>query len=115
MTARSDASWLYPLSLIRLLQDNRRYQGTKAVSEGNRADGFRPAFLDPETNIVYPSRQADGCLAAVHCLDGLPDELVVSRNAAGHVMEAKPGLVAGFLYEGRFYNREEALRLSQEL
>ncbi len=114
MSVRSDAGCIYPLSLIRLLQDNRRYQGTKAVSEGNRSDGFRPAFLDSDTNIVYPSCRADGCLAAVHCLEGLPDELVVSRDAAGRVMEAKPGLIAGFLYGGRFYSREEALRLLQE-
>lgn len=114
MNARSDAGCIYPLSLVRLLQDNRRYQGTKAVSEGNRADGFHPAFLDPETNIVYPSRRADGCLAAVHCLEGLPDELVASRDEAGHVTQAKPGLISGFLYEGRFYSREEALRLLQE-
>ncbi|MCO6441518.1 MAG: hypothetical protein J5I81_10610 [Nitrococcus mobilis] len=114
MSVRSDAGCIYPLSLIRLLQDNRRYQGTKAVSEGNCSDGCRPAFLDSDTNIVYPSCRADGRLAAVHCLEGLPDELVVSRDAAGRVMEAKPGLIAGFLYGGRFYSREEALRLLQE-
>lgn len=113
MDAQSDAERIYPVSLFRLLQDNRRYQGTKAVSDGNRAHGFRPAFLDPITNIVYPSRHADGRLAAVHCLDGLPDEVVVSRDAAGHVLEAKPGLVPGFVHDGRFYNREEAMRQLQ--
>lgn len=114
MNARLDAAGLYPLNLIRLLQENRRYQGTKAVSEGNRADRFLPAFLDPDTNIVYPSRQADGRLAAVHCLEGLPEELVISRDAAGRVAQAKPGLICGFLYEDRFYSREEALQLLQE-
>ncbi|HET8702085.1 MAG TPA: hypothetical protein VFL97_10530 [Nitrococcus sp.] len=114
MNARSDAAGFSPLSLIRLLQDNRRYQGTKAVSEGNRPNGFLPAFLDPDTNTVYLSRQADGGLAAVHCLEGLPNELVVSRDAAGHVTQAKPGLICGFLHEGRFYSREEAMRLLQE-
>lgn len=114
MNARSDAGFIHPFGLIRLLQDNWRYQGTKAVSEGNRSDGFRPAFLDPETNIVYPSRQADGRLAAVHCIEGLPEELVVSRDTAGRVSQAKPGLVSGFLYDGLFYSREEALRLLEE-
>lgn len=111
MNARSNAAGFYPLSVMRLFQENQRYQGTKAVSKGNRPDGFLPAFLDPDTNIVYPSRQADGRLAVIHCIEGLPDELVVSRDEAGHVAQAKPGLISGFLYGGRFYSREEALKL----
>lgn len=114
MDARTDAGCIYPVSLFRLLQENWRYQGTKAVSEGNRPHGFRPAFLDPATNIVYRSRYANGSLAAVHCLDGLPDEVVVSRDAAGRVLQTKPGLIPGFVHEGRFYSREEAMRLLQE-
>lgn len=114
MNAKLGVSFIRPLDLMRLLQDNWRYQGTKAVSEGNRSEGFRPAFLDPETHITYRSRQADGCPAAVHCIEGLPEELVVSRDAAGRVTQAKPGLIPGFLYEGRFYSREEALQLLQE-
>ncbi|MDN5869873.1 MAG: hypothetical protein L0H73_04010 [Nitrococcus sp.] len=114
MDAKTDAGCIYPVSLFRLLQENRRYQGTKAVSEGNRPHGFRPAFLDPDTNIVYPSRHADGRLAAVHCLDGLPEEVVVRRDATGRVLEAKPGLIPGFVHEGRFYSREEAMRRLEE-
>lgn len=105
---------IYPLSLTRLLQDNRRYRGTKAVSDGNRADGFRPAFLDSDTNKVYLSRRADGRLAAVHCLEGLPAGLILRRDKAGRVMETKPGLIAGFSRADHFYSREEALELLQQ-
>ncbi|MDN5849538.1 MAG: hypothetical protein L0H63_07825 [Nitrococcus sp.] len=114
MDAKPNAGCIHPVSLVRLRQENRRYQGTKAVSEGNRPHGFRPAFLDPDTNIVYPSRHADGRAAAVHCLDGLPEEVVVSRDAAGRVLQTKPGLIPGFVHKGRFYSREEAMRLLQE-
>ena len=114
MSARSEAGCIYPLSLTRLVQDNRRYHGTKAVSEGNRPDGFHPAFLDPDTSTVYLSRRADGRLAPVHCLEGLPAELVFSRDKAGRVIETKPGLIAGFSRAGCFYSREEALQLLQQ-
>lgn len=114
MDARSVVGCLYPLSPVRLLQENRRYRGSKAVSRSNRKDGFRPAFLDLATHIIYPSRQANGSPAAVHCLDGLPEELVAARDEAGCVSRIKPGVIAGFLHEGRFYTREEALQLLQE-
>ena len=83
----------------------RHQEGT---SEEVCALGFRPAFLDRETGIVYQSRFADGRLAPCHLLDGLPAELIVKRDRAGRVAAVKASLVCGFLNDGLFYTREQA-------
>jgi hypothetical protein len=92
----------------RLEIENICHRGTGGVSGENRGLGFLPAFMDTETRIVYASRFADGRLAPVHVLDGLPEELVVSRHASGRVASVKASLVSGFVRSGRFYTRERA-------
>jgi hypothetical protein len=79
-------------------------------SANARSAGFLPAFRDTETGSVYPSRYADGRPAPCHVLDGLPEDLVVARDATGLVIATKPCVVAGFLRCGCFYTREEAAR-----
>lgn len=88
---------------------------TGGVSAGNRSDGFRPAFLDTDTNTVYLSRFSDGHPAPFHLLDGLPDELVLQRNAEGRVEAVKPAVVSGFVRAGRFCSREEAAQAVAEI
>lgn len=91
-------------------QENGRFRGTGGVSARNRSRGFHPAFRDTQTNIVYPSRFVDGREAPCHLLDGLPDEVVVARDAAGRVAAVKATVTSGFVCDGRFYTREEAAR-----
>lgn len=93
-----------------LARENVRFQGTGGVSTENRSRGFRPAFLDAQTNIVYPSRFANGKRAPCHLLEGLPNELVVARDAVGGVAAVKAVVISGFACNGRFYTREEAAR-----
>ncbi|HEY7239957.1 MAG TPA: hypothetical protein VH600_12365 [Burkholderiales bacterium] len=92
----------------RLALENVRYAGSGAVSRENRRYGFRPAFMDLETAAVYLARFADGRPAPFHLLDGLPDELVLSRDAAGRVAEIRSSVISGFEQDGRFYTRDEA-------
>jgi len=92
----------------RLELENVRYAGTGGVSRQNRCFGFRPAFMDLETAAVYLARFADGRPAPFHLLDGLPDELVLSRDAAGRVAEIRSSVISGFEQQGRFYTRDEA-------
>ncbi len=87
--------------------ERSRYHGTGGVSQ-NRSCGFRPAFMDTQTRAVYPSRFTDGRLAPFHILDGLPDELVLSRNARGRGAIVKASVVSGFIRESLFYSRDEA-------
>lgn len=96
------------LSKVVLQNENVRFLGTGGRSEENRSAGFRPAFLDEETRIVYPSRFVDGMLAPFHLLDGLPDDLVVSRHPSGRVARVKPSVISGFVRDARFYTRDEA-------
>lgn len=98
-----------------LQRENDCYRGTGGVSQGNRSCGFRPAFFDGDTAAVYLSRFADGQPAPFHLLDGLPDEVVLSRNPTGRVAAVKQTLVSGFVLDGCFYTREQAANKVAEL
>ena len=95
-----------------LAQENVAYRTSGGVSANNRCFGFRPAFRNAETGRVYPSRFADGRLAPVHLIDGLPDEVVVARSHCGKVTSVKDSVQAGFTLNGDFYDRDEAARYS---
>lgn len=107
-------SKLSPLCQQQLALQNERFENTAGVSCNNHTAGFRPAFEDKDTGMIYTSCYADGTPAVMHLLDGLPEELVVSRGQGGHVMSVKPSVVAGFVRNGRFYTREQAIRALQE-
>jgi hypothetical protein len=94
----------------RLRKENLVYDGTGGVSERNGRSGFIPAFCDTATGRVEPSRCADGTLASLHLLAGLPREWVVTRGAGDEVVAVKPTVIAGFLRAGAFYTREQAAR-----
>ena len=91
-----------------LHSQNLAFAGTSGVSTLGCRCGFMPGFLDRETGRVYISRQADGTPAPIHVLDGLPDELVLSRTASGQVAAIKGTVIAGFLLDGQFYTRQQA-------
>jgi hypothetical protein len=95
-----------------LRRSSAHFRGTGGVSEENRGLGFRPAFRDAETGIVYRSCFADGRPAPCHLLDGLPPEVTVGRDGRGRVTAVKGSLVSGFLRRSRFYTREQAAAAS---
>ncbi|MCC5856657.1 MAG: hypothetical protein JJT90_00735 [Ectothiorhodospiraceae bacterium] len=92
----------------RLVRENLAYRHTGGVSEENRCSGFVPAFHDTETGEVYPSLCASGRPVPFHCLDGLPDAVVLQRDTSGTPITLKASLVAGFLRDGVFYTRDQA-------
>src|SRR5512144_2160490 len=96
------------LSTQVLRRQNLAFRGTGGVSTGNCSQGFVPAFLDTDTGSIYLARFADGRPAPMHLLDGLPSELIISRDAAGRCQAVKHSLIAGFVQAGRFYTREQA-------
>ena len=104
-TQQQDISCMTPQ---RLMEQNRCFKGTGGVSQENCSGGFLPAFSDTRTGMVYLSRFADGRLAPMHLLDGLPAELIVSCNASGRVVATKDCIQAGFVRQGQFYTREQA-------
>ncbi len=97
-----------------LRRENVVHTGTGGRSEENAGLGFKPAFLDFATQIIYPSRFADGRLAPFHLLDGLPEEVVIDRTPNGRVIAAKATLISGFVRNGFFYTRTAAARAAAE-
>lgn len=97
-----------PLTNEVLHQENVTFHGTGGVSTENRHCGFLPAFLDTATGTVYLACYADGRLAPMHLLDGLPQELVSVRSTTGRVMAVKESVIAGFVRRGLFFTREQA-------
>jgi hypothetical protein len=91
-----------------LERETLAFQGTGGVSAESRGLGFRPAFLDRASGILYLARFADGRPAPMHVLDGLPPHLVTCRGETGRVLAVRDSVVAGFQRDGRFYSREEA-------
>jgi len=94
--------------------ENAVYAGTGGRSEENRSLGFCPAYFDFDTQAIYVSRFADGRLAPIHVLDGLPNEIVVDRSDSGRVIRVKPSVIAGFVRNGFFYTRAAAAKATAE-
>lgn len=101
------ASHKVPLSTEVLVEENRIYRRTGGVSRENKERGFLPAFRDETTGTAYLSRFADGRVAPLHVLDGLPSELVTDRDPTGRVRAVKDSVVAGFVRNGQFYTRKQ--------
>ncbi|UTW11881.1 hypothetical protein [Marinobacterium rhizophilum] len=89
-----------------LSRENAHFSGTGGISQNNRAQGFRPAFLDTLTGRIYLSCFADGRPAPIHLLDGLPAALVVSE--AGQSRRIRVAVISGFVLNERFYSRAQA-------
>jgi hypothetical protein len=106
--ASVETSPMNAMTELALERENRCHRGTGGVSSRSRGAGFRPAFLDTGTRAVYLSRFADGRMAPFHTLEGLPDELVLARNAGGRACAVKGSVISGFERAGAFYTRGEA-------
>lgn len=98
------------LSNGELRAQNAAFHATGGVSCNNRAAGFLPGYCNLSTGEAVVSRFADGRPSPVHLLDGLPAAWVAEWDAAGHVRQALPSVVAGFIRDGSFYTREAAAR-----
>jgi len=110
MNKSGTLNYHHPLTDEVLLKENQAFDGTAGVSKNNRANGFRPAFMDTDTGNVYLSQYADGQPAPVHVLDGLPLKLIDIKSTKRCTI--KNTVVTGFLLGDRFYTREQAARTS---
>lgn len=98
------------LTELSLRDENALYAGTCGISQNNRSLGFQPGYFNRLSGECVLSRFSDGNLAPVHVLEGLPESWVKTRDAQGKATEVEPGVVSGFIREGRFYTRDEAMR-----
>ena len=97
------------MTLHTLRCENATFRKSSGVSEVNRSYGFRPAFHDTETGATYLSRDLYGKPASVHLLDGLPATVVLARDSTGRVVAVKASVISGFVLDGHFYTREQAM------
>jgi hypothetical protein len=97
------------MTQLQLLCVNAKLRRTAGAGRPDEGSEFVPAFLDVETGRTEPSRLDPETPAPIHLLCNLPDEWVVCRDTTGEVLAVKPSVVAGFLYNGRFYSTEEAV------
>ena len=94
-----------------LIQENQCFHNTAGISQNNADIGFRAAFKDELTGNVFLSRFANGAVAPIHLLDGLPKDVVELREKNGRVVRAKKTLISGFERLGAFFTREQAAAL----
>lgn len=92
----------------KLQQQTVAFRGTGGISTENKNHGFIPAFLDTKKGEIHLARFADGRLAPMHILEGLPKELIAVRDATGHATATVPTLIAGFAHQEQFYTRKQA-------
>lgn len=100
------------LTELSLRDENVLFEHSRGISRNNEHQGFVPGFRLSATGETAVSRYADGSAAPIHVLDGLPEDWIAARDSEGRVTSTKPGLVSGFIRDGRFYTREEAARAS---
>lgn len=104
---------MVPLTQQSLQRETEALRGSGGISQENGCSGFRPAFLDTQTRAIHLSCFADGRPAPFHSIEGLPEALVLERDARGRVVAVKASVVSGFVRDGRFYTREEAAATDQ--
>jgi hypothetical protein len=92
----------------KLQQQTVAFRGTGGISAENNGHGFTPAFLDTAKGEIHLARFADGRLAPMHILEGLPEDLIAVRDATGRATATVPTIIAGFAHQERFYTREQA-------
>lgn len=96
----------------RLRRENLAFAGTAGVSDPAGRGRFVPAFREERSGRVELSRYANGKVAPLHVMDGLPEAWVEARTESGAPARLKAGVVAGFVRDGRFYTREQAAELA---
>ncbi len=98
------------LTELSLRDENVLFEHSKGIRRNNDHQGFVPGFRLSATGELAVSRYADGSPAPIHMLDGLPEDWIGGRDTEGHVTSTRPGVVSGFIREGRFFTREEVVR-----
>lgn len=98
------------LTQMSLRNENLLYANTRGISQNNRSSGFRPGYLNRANGELALSRFSDGSPAPIHVLDGLPETWIAARDKDGRVTAVSPEVVSGFIRDGLFYTRDEAIK-----
>ena len=85
--------------------------GTHVESNTAGASGFRPACLDKATGRVEVARLRNGKPAPAHLIAWLPRQWAAAMQADGSIVRVREGIIAGYVRDGVFLTREQALEL----
>ena len=98
------------VSYSRLANENQEFSGTGGISQNNYEYGFIPAFRNENTQEVSLSRLANGHIAPIHTLEGIPREWFLSSGNASNQMILKEHVTSGFVRQGQYYTRKQAAK-----
>lgn len=81
--------------------------GSRGTSQGEMGR-FVPCFRCKTTGEVFFPLDANGNIAPIHLLNGIPERFVTSRGLDGGALSVCPDIESGFYRDGQFYTRKEA-------
>lgn len=95
-------------SCTRLKNENHQFFGTGGVSQNNAQYGFIPAFRNENTGVVILSKTANGDIAPIHLLEGIPNTWFNKQTATDERLALRDDISSGFVRQDVFYTREDA-------
>lgn len=96
------------IACARLASENLEYAGTGGVSQNNHEYGFIPAFRDEDSQKVVLSKLANGQIAPIHVLEGIPSSWFLTEKGSDRSAFLKESITSGFVRQGQFYTRKQA-------
>lgn len=97
-----------------MLSENQNRSGRRLarinepqISFLDLAFGFFPAFRDLITGRTHLATNADGTIASMHVLDGLPREWADEIDETGQIISLKDGIMAGFIRGDSFFTLDD--------
>jgi hypothetical protein len=97
-----------------MLSENQSHKGGRfarihepQISFLDLAFGFFPAFRDIMTGRTHLATNADGTIASMHVLDGLPREWADEFDTTGQIISLRDGIMAGFMRGDSFFTLDD--------
>lgn len=91
------------------LQQQSSYYRFNGAVFSDASFGFLPAFKNIHTQQTHLSTDADGNIAVMHLLDGLPSCWVDEKDDDGRPLTLHSGIVAGFMRNNEFFTLSEII------
>lgn len=91
------------------LQQQCTYYKFNGAVFSDASFGFLPAFKNMSSQQTHLSTDADGNIAVMHLLDGLPDCWVDEKDDHGRALTLRAGIVAGFMRNNEFFTLSEII------
>jgi len=91
-----------------------KFRGKGGVATEVKGLGLKPAFRHEKTGEIFKSLNEEGKESNIHLLEGIPEKYVTERHADGDVIAVSPEIESGFIKDGKFYTRNDAVELTKK-